>query len=257
MVAVLLLAGGPVFFRSRFGVDPDAFSGALDDSLIMASGLTSQTAPVEYAVAWSDARHQRHLGRARVEDLALVLEGTPPGGVRRTLRIPAADVTTLELNRWRPSPAVAVESPEGEVVVELLLGGWGAAHQLQNAIASARADAPEPTSQGGPDVTDQIAILAEIRPGKRGDLERALAQGPPFDLMREGFEHHEVFLGDTDVVFVFTGPGAASELRRIAATPEQLRRVIHMTEMLSAPRLLEQTFRWSRDHSDGRHANAS
>ena len=106
--------------------------------------IAAKTEPgaLEYAVAWSDARHGRHLGRARVENLALVLEGTPPGGVRRTVRIPAADMSSVGLNRWRPSPAVAVQSPEGEVVVELLLGGWGAAHQLENAIALARADAP-------------------------------------------------------------------------------------------------------------------
>jgi hypothetical protein len=211
---------------------------------------------MEYAVAWCDADHQRHLGRARVEDLALVLEGTPPGGVRRTIRIPASDMSAVGLNRWRPSPAVAVESPAGEVVVELLLGGWGAAHQLENAIASARADTPSPTSEEGPAMVDQIAVLAEIRPGKRGALERALEQGPPFDLGMEGFEHHEVFVGDTDVVFVFTGPGAASELRRIAATPELFRHAIHMADILAAPRLLEQTFHWDRRGSEP-HARAS
>ena len=71
-------------------------------------------------------------------------------------------------------------------------------------------------------MTDQIAILAEIRPGKRADLERVLAEGPPFDLTKEGFEHHEVFVGDSDVVFVFTGPGAASQVRRMAGTPRAL-----------------------------------
>jgi hypothetical protein len=97
---------------------------------------------VEYAVAWSDAGHRRHLGRARVEERALVLEGTPPGGVRQTMRIPASEMTAVDLNRWRPSPAVAVESSDVNVVVELILGGWGAAHQLVNAIASARAAEP-------------------------------------------------------------------------------------------------------------------
>ena len=211
---------------------------------------------MEYAVAWSDGDHLRYLGRARVEDLALVLEGTPPGGVRRTVRIPAADMSAVALNRWRPSPAVAVEGPGGEVVVELLLGGWGAAHQLENAIASARADAPSPRSEEGPAMTDQIAVLAEIRPGKRAALEHALEQGPPFDLGMEGFEHHEVFLGDTDVVFVFTGPGAAAELRRMAATPELFRQAIHMADILAAPRLLEQTFRWSRRGNE-QHVRAS
>ena len=236
---------GTVFFRSRFGVDPDVFRATVDDPGGMESGSSTPPGALEYAVAWSDQRHQRHLGRARVEDLALVLEGTPPGGVRQTVRIPAADMSGVGLNRWRPSPAVAVQGPDGEIVVELLLGGWGAAHQLENAIASARADAPS-ASEEGASMTDQIAVLAEIRPGKRADLERALAEGPPFDLDREGFEHHEVFVGDTDVVFVFTGPGAAAELRRLAATPELFRHVIHMADILAAPRLLEQTFHWER-----------
>ena len=212
----------------------------------MHPGSSTHAGTIEYAVAWSDADHLRHLGRARVEDLALVLEGTPPGGVRRTVRIPAADMSAVGLNRWRPSPAVAVEGPGGEVVVELLLGGWGAAHQLENAIACARAGAPSPPGEEGPAMTDQIAVLAEIRPGKRTALERALEQGPPFDLGMEGFEHREVFMGDTDVVFIFTGPGAAGELRRIAATPELFRQAIHMADVLAAPRLLEQTFRWNR-----------
>lgn len=105
-------------------------------------------------------------------------------------------------------------------------------------------------------MTDQIAVFAEIRPGKRGDLERALAEGPPFDLAKEGFEHHEVFIGDTDVVFVFTGPGASAELRRLAATPELFRRVIHMADTLGAPRLLEQTFHWERRGTEP-HVRAS
>ena len=48
-----------------------------------------------------------------------------------------------------------------------------------------------------------------------------------------------MFLGDTEVIFVFTGPAAASQLRDIAATPEHFRQATHMTEILSAPRLLE------------------
>jgi hypothetical protein len=251
-----------VFSRSRFGVDPDAAAAGLVDPLIMSaeSIIPPDRAPgvVEYAVAWNDPNHGRHVGRARVQGGELVLEGTPPGGVRRTLRIAAAEVTGVGLNRWRPAPAVAVGGPDGEVVVELLLGGWGAAHQLQSSIASARDDVRAPTGQGGPTMTDQIAILAEIRPGKRADLERTLEQGPPFDLAKEGFEHHEVFLGDTDIVFVFTGPGAASQLRRIAATPELFRQAIHMSDILAAPRLLQQTFQWGRDQAhDGAHASAS
>jgi hypothetical protein len=221
----------------------------------MSFGSSTRDGAVEYAVAWSDAGHQRHLGRARVEDHALVLEGTPPGGVRRTIRIPTVDMTAVGLNRWRPSPAVAVESPQGEIVVELLLGGWGAAHQLENAIAAARAEAPEQPCGEAAATPEQVTVVAEIRPGKRADLERALAEGSPFDLPFEGFEHHEVFVGDREAVFVFTGPGAAAELRRLAATPELFRHAIHMADVLAAPRLLERRFQWG--HAAGRHVRAS
>ncbi|HEX3331874.1 MAG TPA: hypothetical protein VHS27_18265 [Gaiellales bacterium] len=95
-------------------------------------------------------------------------------------------------------------------------------------------------------MTDQIAILAEIRPGQRGALERLLQEGPPFDLAEEGFEHHDVFLGDTDVVFVFEGPGARTQLQRLAATRSLLGAFVKMSSLASAPRILEQTFQWNR-----------
>jgi hypothetical protein len=194
---------------------------------------------VEYAVAWTDENHRRHLGRARVDGDEFVLEGTPPGGLRRTLVMSADKITGVGLNRWRPSPAVAVGGPDGEVVVELLLGGWGAAHQLQNAIAAAREDVRPVAGANGPEINDRVAILAEIRPGKRADLERALAHDHRLGLPGESFEHPEVFLGDTEVIFVFTGPGAASRLREIAETPEHFRQATRMTEILTAPRLLQ------------------
>ena len=93
-------------------------------------------------------------------------------------------------------------------------------------------------------MTDQIAIVAEIRPGKRKDLERMLGSGPPFDLSKEGFEHHEVFLGDTDVVFVFTCPGGLGEVERVAREPAVLSKLTALTDVLQAPRLLQQTFSW-------------
>ncbi|HXD69808.1 MAG TPA: hypothetical protein VN615_08090 [Gaiellales bacterium] len=98
-------------------------------------------------------------------------------------------------------------------------------------------------------MTNQTAIVAEIRPGMKPALEKRLQEGPPFDLAAEGFERHEVFVGDKDVVFVFTGPAAASQLARMAATPALFRHVLAMTGILAAPRMLQQTYRWDR-HSD-------
>jgi hypothetical protein len=94
-------------------------------------------------------------------------------------------------------------------------------------------------------MTDQIGIIAEIRPGRRAALEHMLAAGPPFDLAAEGFEHHEVLLGDQEVLFLFTGPGARSQLERMAASRSFLSQIARMAGVVSAPRVLDQTFEWS------------
>jgi hypothetical protein len=95
-------------------------------------------------------------------------------------------------------------------------------------------------------MTDKISVIAQIRPGKREALERLLEKGPPFDLEHEGFERHEVFLGDSDVVFLFTGPGAFTQLERMAASRALFAHVLKMTSLVSAPRVLNQTFEWHR-----------
>jgi hypothetical protein len=95
-------------------------------------------------------------------------------------------------------------------------------------------------------MTDKISVIAQIRPGKRDELERLLEKGPPFDLADEGFERHEVFLGDSDVVFLFSGPGAFTQLERMAASRALFAHVLKMTGLVSAPRVLNQTFEWHR-----------
>jgi hypothetical protein len=100
-------------------------------------------------------------------------------------------------------------------------------------------------------MTDKISVVAQIRPGKRAELERLLEQGPPFDLEAEGFERHEVFLGDTDVVFIFTGPGAMSQIERMAGSRALYAQVLKMTGFLTAPRVLNQTFEWHRESESG------
>jgi hypothetical protein len=100
-------------------------------------------------------------------------------------------------------------------------------------------------------MTDKISVIAQIRPGKREALERLLEKGPPFDLEHEGFERHEVFLGDSDVVFLFSGPGAFTQLERMAASRALFAHVLKMTALVSAPRVLNQTFEWHRTVQTG------
>ena len=57
-------------------------------------------------------------------------------------------------------------------------------------------------------------------------------------------------------MFIFTGQGAVSQLARMA-TPTLFRHVLVMTGLVSAPRLLEQAYRWDRPAGDEAAQNAS
>ena len=67
-------------------------------------------------------------------------------------------------------------------------------------------------------MSHQIAVIADIRPGKREQLKAELAQGPPFDLADHGFTRHQAFLGEADVVLVFEGDRPLGDARKLAAS---------------------------------------
>jgi hypothetical protein len=92
-------------------------------------------------------------------------------------------------------------------------------------------------------MSHQIAVVAQIRPGKRQQLEELLDQGPTFSLADHGFTRHQEFLGDTDVVLVFEGDQPLGDARRLAASLG-LGHLTKMATLASNPRVLSQSFVW-------------
>jgi len=93
--------------------------------------------PVSYAVAFKHERGPRLVGSATVDVHGLVLVGREPGGRNgeERLAMTAGHVEHVELIRSSALPAIAAELGGRRVVIELLLGGWGAAHHLADALA--------------------------------------------------------------------------------------------------------------------------
>lgn len=93
--------------------------------------------PVSYTVAWQRETGPRLVGSATVAGDGLVLVGREPGarnGEDR-LTLSGADVEHVELRRSSAVPALLAHHHGHAVVIELLLGGWGAAHHLADALA--------------------------------------------------------------------------------------------------------------------------
>jgi hypothetical protein len=92
----------------------------------------------------------------------------------------------------------------------------------------------------------RIAFVAEIRPGRKADLERILSEGPPFDLAGAGFERHRVFVGDHDAVFLFEGVNPLRAVQALATQRALTVQISKMMGILAAPRFLGEAYAWDR-----------
>jgi hypothetical protein len=95
-------------------------------------------------------------------------------------------------------------------------------------------------------MNSRIAVAAKIRPGKRAKLEQMLSEGPPYDLAEAGFEHHQVYLGDEDIFFLFEGGSPVTTVKRLAAERSLMGHVLRMAGVLCLPHLLAEAYSWDR-----------
>lgn len=102
------------------------------------------------------------------------------------------------------------------------------------------------------DAAYEVAVVAEIRPGKRGQLMEALSQGPPFDPAGSGFDEHSVLVGDRDVVFVFRGPHAEESIQRLAASGVAMIHLAKLGALVGSPRIVRGEFHWAGQAAAGR-----
>jgi hypothetical protein len=90
---------------------------------------------------------------------------------------------------------------------------------------------------------DQVVVVGTIRPGKRDELEKLLAAGPPFDLATSGFTNHYAFVGDRTVVFVFEGGDAHQHLRDLTKRLP-MKELARMGMLVHHPELITERVSW-------------
>jgi hypothetical protein len=95
-----------------------------------------------------------------------------------------------------------------------------------------------------------IAIVLPLREGMREVAAEFLAEGPPFDPKELGLARHQVFLTDSEVVFVFEAKEGLATLDDILAEPD-FWSIASAWQHLTAgqPRVGAMIFEWPDDHS--------
>lgn len=95
----------------------------------------------------------------------------------------------------------------------------------------------------------QVVVVGTIRPGKREELERLLAAGPPFDLAKSGFTNHYAFVGERTVVFVFEGVEAHQHLRDLTKRLP-MKELARMGMLVHHPELLTERVSWTPTNNE-------
>lgn len=95
---------------------------------------------------------------------------------------------------------------------------------------------------------NRVAVVAPLKYGAYQDAKQLIESGPPFDPTETPLVCHEVFLSDTEVVFVFEGPDVGEAVAQLAADPSVWRAAGAWADLLAGkPRIADESYRWSRD----------
>jgi len=98
-------------------------------------------------------------------------------------------------------------------------------HELADLLASL-GDRPE---------DDVLVVLAPLKPGCLGRARKLLAKGPPFDPASVRLSSHEVYLRETEAVFVFRGRDVRTRISKAVRRPSVWRAGIAWQHCFAAP----------------------
>ena len=97
-----------------------------------------------------------------------------------------------------------------------------------------------------PETMGRIAITVRLKPGAEPEARRLLAQGPPFDPDRFGFDRHDVYLTGREVVFVFDGPAVETRLPALAAHLRGSDASTSWARLFESPQIADEAYHWVR-----------
>ncbi len=95
----------------------------------------------------------------------------------------------------------------------------------------------------------RLVVVVPLEEGAREEARRLVEQGPPLDLEKTRFDHHQVFLTRNEAVFVFEAPDDEAATLDVPAEDPGLWRAAARWQRLMAdrPRTAETVFTWDRD----------
>jgi hypothetical protein len=170
-----------------------------------------------YAVVWQEGDGPRRVGKLEVDARGVHLSG---GADRRRLGVFVASGTITGVDVHRPGPGplgdmrtVTIDRAHAPPVTIGALNGIGIVFEIADVVAQlARRAMPGEVG---------VAVNVPIRPDRAEKVRDLLSRGPVFDPSTvPGLDRHLVFVGDSEVVFIFEGQGVYAAVERLTRNPK-------------------------------------
>jgi hypothetical protein len=180
-----------------------------------------------YAVVFRTGEMQA-TGRLEIEQDRLLLSGRGREGSLE-LEIPFSDLVEVRVGR-RPEERLngyrtLVLERASDPVVRVAPFGMAMLPEIADLLVSL-------AGRGGGSV---LAVWVPLKPGCLGRARKLLAKGPPLDPASLGLSGHEVYLTESEAVFVFRGANVRAQVGRALRHPAVWRAGVAWQRCFAAP----------------------
>jgi hypothetical protein len=196
-----------------------------------------------YAARWREPDQSIALGKVIVDVDGLRLEGSTAEGRLSRRVIPYAQLTGVRIGRepaeqLGSSRSLVLERSSGPALCLDVLGP-GMLFELADALTALATAAAEQA--------ERVVLVLPLRADSLEQARTILAGGPAFDPAETGLERHDVFLTDSEAVFLFEGANAADIVQRLVSDPAVFAAAVRWKTLLAAaPRLGRRTYTWTQ-----------
>jgi hypothetical protein len=167
-----------------------------------------------YAVVFCERGGPVSAGALELREGRVLLSGSA-GREQRDLSVPFARIAEIRIGRGRADRlngyATLVLERERMPAVQVAPLGAGLLHEIADLLLAFTAE----RRAGG----DVLAVLVPLKPNCVARAARLLEEGPPMDPAALGLTSHQVYLRDSEAVFVFGGPNVRARVGKAMRSP--------------------------------------
>lgn len=199
-----------------------------------------------YAVRWQSGSGPGHSGCLELGPRTLVFEGSNGGGPASET-VSYADVTDFRIvrspeERLSDRQTLLLERRKGEPIRIAGIVHPGIVSELAERLGSLHVP-----GEGGP--SRAVLVLPLVEGASEGVAE-LLRKGPPFDPDEVGLQRHQVFLTDSEAIFVFEADSAQAADRLLSSSRLWAAAAAWKDLVAGPPRIADDVYSWTRPPAD-------